>query len=377
MHIAFLTSEYPHPQISKSAGIGTSIKNLAKELVVQNQTVSVFVYGQDRTEKFNDGNISVYKIKHKKYKLFGWYCYRKYIQKYINKTVKSNGIDLIEAADWTGITAFMKFKCPLVIRLHGTDGYFCHLENRPQKRKNYFFEKLALKNANKIVSVSAFTAKKTLAIFKLNRDIQVVHNGIDTDKFAPTNNTPTPNSILYFGSIIRKKGVLELAYIFNEVVQKVPNAQLTLLGKDVKDILTGTSTLELFKNKLSEKAIASVNHVSNVPYEEVHSYLAKTQIVVLPSFAEAFPMTWLEAMSMKKALVTSNIGWATELMVDGETGYMVHPQQHKEYANKMVSLLNDQELREQFGENARRHIVDNFEQQKIAQSNIEYYKSVV
>ena len=133
MQIAFLTSEYPHPKIAQSAGLGTSIKNLATELTKLKHRVYVFVYSQGSTEIFDDNGISVHKIAFKKYSLMGWYFYRKYIQNYINKTIQKENIDLLEAPDWTGITAFMKISCPLVVRLHGSDAYFCHLENRKQK----------------------------------------------------------------------------------------------------------------------------------------------------------------------------------------------------------------------------------------------------
>jgi hypothetical protein len=48
---------------------------------------------------------------------------------------------LVEAPDWTGITSFIDAKCPVVIRLNGSDTYFCHLDQRPVKWNNKFHEK--------------------------------------------------------------------------------------------------------------------------------------------------------------------------------------------------------------------------------------------
>ena len=135
MHLSFLTSEYPHPRVNRAAGIGTSIKNLAEGLVRQKVKVSIFIYGQDEDVVFEENGITFHLIKHKKYKFLGWYLYRKHLAKYINKVIVEDRIDAVEAADWTGITAFMKLKAPLVIRLHGTDAYFCNLEARPQKKE--------------------------------------------------------------------------------------------------------------------------------------------------------------------------------------------------------------------------------------------------
>ena len=141
MHIGFLTSEFPHKSLSQSAGLGTSIKNLASELVKLGHKVSVFIYSQNTSEVLNVDNIVIHKIAYKKYAFASWYFYRKDIQNYINRIIGKNQIDLIEAPDWTGITAFMKFKCPLLIRLHGSDAYFCHLENRKQKGKIFSLKK--------------------------------------------------------------------------------------------------------------------------------------------------------------------------------------------------------------------------------------------
>ena len=135
--------------------------------------------------------------------------------------VKNNCIDLLEASEWTGFTAFMKFNCPLILRLHGSDTYFCHLEKRKLKIKNKFFEKKALLGATKIVGVSKFVAKKTKELFKLNIDIDVIYNTIDTNKFKPNHQNIQLKSLLYFGTLVRKKGVLEIAKMFSKLDLKI------------------------------------------------------------------------------------------------------------------------------------------------------------
>lgn len=377
MHIAFLTPEYPHPKINHSAGLGNSIKNLASILVAKNVSISIFVYSQNSNEVFDDSGIKIHKIAHKKYRLLGWYLYRKQLQNYINKIVENEKIQLLEAPDWTGITALMNIKCKLLIRLHGSDGYFCNLEGRKQKTKNYLFEKLALKNADKVVSVSQFTAIKTKEIFNLKKSISVIYNGVDMDSFSVIELNTKPNTLLFFGTIIRKKGVLELAHIFNKVIEQNPNVKLTLLGKDVIDVFEKKSTLELFFSVLNDKAKQNVEYINQVSYREVKNYINEANVVVLPSFAEAFPMTWLEAMAMKKALVTSNIGWANELMINEETGFMLNPKNHNEYAAKILELINNKDLAKTLGENASKRIENQFSQEKIVSDNIKLFKSLI
>ena len=116
MNIAFLTPEYSHKKVVSAAGIGTTIKNLAVALQQHDVRVSVFVYDQQLDEVFIENGIKIHLIASKKYPFFTWYYYRRYLQNYLNRYVDLDQIDLIEAPDWTGITAFMKLKAPLVLR---------------------------------------------------------------------------------------------------------------------------------------------------------------------------------------------------------------------------------------------------------------------
>ena len=219
MHIAFLTPEYPHPKIKNSGGLGTSIKNLVVALVRQNVKVTVFVYGQPNQEVFEENGITFHFIPNQNIRFAKWYFHRKYIQNYINKIVVAEKIDLLEAPDWTGITAFMKFQIPLVIRFHGSDTYFCHLEKRKQKLKNYWFEKLALQNAVAFIAPTKFAGQLSAKLFKINtQKVVTIHYGLELNQFKNDSPEKFENGLLlYIGTIIRKKGVLELPAIFLKV----------------------------------------------------------------------------------------------------------------------------------------------------------------
>ncbi|CAL65558.1 glycosyltransferase family 4 protein [Christiangramia forsetii] len=377
MHVAFLTPEYPHQLCNASGGLGTSIKNLAESLVRKGEEVSLIIYGQKEESNFEESGIHFYLIKQKSYFWGGWFFYRKYIQRFINKLISDKNIQIIEAPDWTGITALMNISCPVVIRMNGSDAYFCELDGRQQKPKNRFFEKKALKSADSLVSVSAFTARKTNEILGLKRHIKIIPNSIRIDEFGPSVEKPVPNRILYFGTLIRKKGVLELAHIFNHVNSVLPDAELILIGKDVPDIFEKRSTLEIFQEKLIENAKQKVKYIGAVSYDEVKTYIKEAVVVVLPSFAEALPMTWLEAMAMEKALVTSNIGWAKEVMIDGKTGFTVSPENHQLYAERIIELLGNPDLSKEMGANARIKVLDDFSSDVVAERNIAYYNSVL
>jgi len=377
MTIGFITPEYPNEKLKKVGGLGTSIKNLVLSLKKKGVASVVFAVNQDFNEVFMDNGVEIHAIKNEKRALLQWYFNKKQINTYISKVVLNKKIDLLEAPDWMGITSLMNFRVPLVIRIHGSDGYFCHLDGRKQKFKNRFFEKNALKNADVVLSVSNFAGKLTNQVFNLNREIKTIHNGLDITAFSPLNVNVNGGQVLYFGTIVRKKGVLELAPIFSAVIAKYPEASFLLIGNDNPDIFEKKSTYSMFYELLSDEAKQKTKHIKAVPYEEVKKHIAQANVIVLPSFAEAFPMTWLETLAMEKALVSSDIGWAKELMVDQKTGFTVNPKNHKLYADKIVDLLENPNLCKEFGKSGRQRITNHFSTDVITNQNIEFYKETI
>ncbi len=380
MHIAFLTPEFPHSKTLNSGGLGTSIKNLAAALVKNGEQVSVFVYGQDSDEIIEENALKIHLIKQKKYAFATWYFYRKQLQNYLQNTISKENIDIIEAPDWTGITAFMKFKIPLIIRFHGSDTYFCHLEKRKQKLKNYWFEKIAINSAKAFIAPTTFAGDLSKKLFNIsNKKIETIPYGLELEKFS--NAEPesfTKGVILYIGTIIRKKGVFELPEIFKKVRLKYPNAKLLIIGNDAHDIQSGdASTWELVKNEFDKNDLKNVEYLGKIPYQEVQEYIKKANVCIFPTYAETLGMVTIESMAMNKAVVNSNLGWATELIDDSLNGYLVHPSNHDLFASRISELFNDDKLYSTMAHNARLKVEANFDIHKLVQKNLDFYKKML
>ena len=380
MHISFLTPEYPHPKIKHSGGLGTSIKNLVVALVGKGVTVTVFIYGQPKAAVFEENGIVFHLIEDKKYTFLKWFWYRMHIQNYVNKVVKEQNIDLIEAPDWTGVTAFMAFSIPLVIRFHGSDTYFCYIEKRKQKWKNRLFETLAVRRAKAWIAPTNYAGALSATLFGLPKQrVKTIPYGLDLTQFK--NEQPDQfdeGLILYIGTIIRKKGVFELPEIFKQVRNDFPSAKLVLIGGDSGDIKTGTaSTWHLVEKQFEAADLKNVTYLGKIPYQEVQDYIKKAQVCVFPTYAETLGMVTIESMALEKPVVNSNIGWANELMEEGISGFLVYPANHLEYASQIVSLLKDKEKSKLMGLKAREFVVSKFDIQKIVSQNIAFYQKII
>jgi len=378
MKIAFLTPEYPHPKTGTAGGIGTSILNLSKALSDLGHDISILVYGQDQDDYFIEAGIHFYKIKNIKVKGLSLILTQKKVERLINTLVDSGKIDIVEAPDWTGFTAFINLKCPLVIRENGSDTYFCYLDNRKVKFKNKFLEKRALIKADGLISVSAYTGHLTNELFGIHRDFTVIPNSIDASLFEPKESESKKLTILYFGTLIRKKGLLELPEIFNLVHNSNTDVALLLVGKDSGDIKTGSSsTWQLMQPLFNETALKKVSYLGAVEYSKIQNLIKDATVCVFPTFAEALPVSWLEAMAMEKAIVASNIGWANEVIDDGKEGFLVHPTHHKAYAERILELLEDVHKRTLFGKAAREKVKTKFSHDLVAKQSVEFYKTLI
>lgn len=372
MHITFLTSEYP---TLPTGGIGTSIQNLSRELVKQGHRVTVLGWG--KKAEFEDQGVTVRFLQSTKIPKMGWLLNRTLAAREINRMVGQEDLNIVEAPDWVGLSAGIKVKCPLVVRCHGSDTYFGHLLGYRPRWRVYWAEKLALLGANSICAVSQFTAEKTKEIFGLSKPIRVIPNGVDVSKFHPLFGNDS-SYILYFGTLVRKKGVLDLARIFSLVVKQNPDAQLLMIGRDAPDSLSGSpSTWQLFCQMATPEALSNTQYLGPLPYEKVVEYVQKAAVCVFPSYAETFGLAWVEAMACAKPVVASNIGWASEIVEDGVSGILIHPSNHDAYAEALIDLLGHPGKRKSLGQNARERVMRLFSIQRVAELSLEWYRDVI
>ena len=133
----------------------------------------------------------------------------------------------------------------------------------------------------------------------------------------------------------------------------------------------------MIKTLFDDEAFKNVDYLGSVSYEKIKDYINSSLICVFPTFAEALPVSWIEAMAMQKAIVASNIGWANEVVDNGSNGFLVNPKEHIAYANKVLELLGSEELRTQFGTNAKIKVIQKFSIEEIAKQNIAFYQKYI
>ena len=181
--------------------------------------------------------------------------------------------------------------------------------------------------------------------------ISVIPNGVDTDYFSPNfTKLVSPPIIIYIGRLVDQKDPLTLLESFRNIKQKIPDAQLLVVGNG--------PLRSLLKSFIKHHQMNQ--HISLVAgTTDIRKYLHQAQVFLLPSLYEGSPNIVIEAMACGLPVVATNTSGIPELIEHGINGYLVQPRDSKKMAKWTIRLLQNKDIREKMGENARKRVVKN------------------
>ena len=166
--------------------------------------------------------------------------------------------------------------------------------------------------------------------------------------------------------------------IFNKVYEKNSKAKLVLVGKDSSDAISGnSSTWQMMQPLFSNEALNNVTYLGSVTYDEIKQHISKAKVCVFPTFAEALPVSWIEAMAMQKPIVASNVGWATEVIEDEVSGFLAHPKDHELFSKRILQFLDDESLCKTMSKAARKRVETTFDSKVVMEQNIKFYNTIL
>lgn len=379
MHICFITSEFPKTGFPHG-GVGTFVATLAKALVLKGVRVSVIGLNyipKNETEVI-DG-VQVYRVKAKKVKGLQWYYNTQPVAQKIKQVHEQFPIDFVETAEM-GLAFLPKLKgVQYVIRMHGGHHFFAKAENRPAEWWKVFQEKRSFQKADRILAVSHYVAETTREMLQLgNRDIKVIYNPIDVQKFYLSDpNKVQPYTLFFAGTIIEKKGIRQLVQSLNYLVDDYPQVHLFIAGRDAN--LPGTTTpyRPILEQEINEKIKSHITFLGVVPNSEIKNHIEQAQICCYPSHMEAMPLAWLEVLAMGKTFIGGVTGPGPEAVLDGVTGLLANPHDPKDIAAKIKYLFEHPQKGMEMGFAARERVLKEFDINSIVLQNKLYFESLL
>ena len=397
MKVLFLTNEYP-PHIYGGAGVhvGYLTRELARTI-----DVDVRCFGDQDSQ---DGHLTVkgYGLDPSSFtcpdplkSVFGA------VQRCVDFNTTNIDSDLVHCHTWYshfgGILAKKNYGIPLVITTHSLEPL------RPWKREqlgggydfSVWVEKTALEMADAVIAVSDETKADIERLFAVDpKRIHVIHNGIDLDEYHKSETTsalarhgvdPKKPFVLFVGRITRQKGIIHLV----RAIQFMdPDFQIVLcagapdtpeIGEEMKQAVAAAQK--------TRKGIFWIEEM--LDREAVVELYSQAAVFCCPSIYEPFGIINLEAMACETAVVASSVGGIKEVVVDGETGFLVPvdfvegtfklsnaEQFSRDLAAKINQLMKDESLREKFGKAGRKRAEEYFSWARIAEKTKALYQTL-
>jgi len=311
--------------------------------------------------------------------------------------------DIVHCHTWYthfgGILAKLNYGLPLVITSHSLEPL------RPWKREQlgggYDFscwvERTAMEMADAVIAVSAEGKADIQRLFDIPADrIHVIHNGIDTAEYHPVTQDDAMRRhgvdsdipfILFVGRIARQKGIIHLV---NAIQYMAPGFQVVLCAgaPDTPELAAEMKAAVAAAQSQRPGIVWIQEMVDKATAIQLYSHAA---VFCCPSIYEPFGIINLEAMACETPVVASAVGGIKEVVVDGETGFLVPLEQltqspfepvnpdkfARDLAAKINLLMADPDLREDFGKAGRARAEELFSWKAIAAQTHDLYQAIL
>jgi alpha-maltose-1-phosphate synthase len=397
--VLFLTNEYP-PNIYGGAGVHVSYlsRQLAKTI-----SVEVRCFGDQRLEERNlkvigfELDTSNFTCPKPLRSAFGA------VRRCTDFNTTNIDCDLVHCHTWYshfgGILAKKNYGLPLVITVHSLEPL------RPWKREqlaggyefSLWIEKTALEMADAIIAVSRETKDDIERLFNVDpARVHVIHNGIDLNEYRKIDSTdafkryhidPARPYLLFVGRIARQKGFQHLVRAI-QFMDRDFQIVLCAAAPDTPQ-LAEEMRVAVERAEAQRPGIIWINEmVDQQTACELYSHAA---VFICPSIYEPFGIINLEAMACETAVIASAVGGIKEVVIDGETGFLVPLEQMKEspfeamdpekfardLAERVNELMRNPQLRESFGKAGRKRVEENFSWAAIAEKTKALYTSLL
>lgn len=332
-------------------GSGVMATELGMSLVNHGHEVHFIAYKKPVRLTDLNNKLHFHKVNVPDYPLFSFVPYELALSTKLVDVVKNNSIDVLHVhyAIPHAYAAYMAKKMlkeqsiniPIVTTLHGTD--ITLVGNHPSYKTAVTF---SINKSDIVTCVSQSLKEDTLDQFEIKKDIKVIPNFIDINKYMVQqdlclheNPIPAKEFIISHVSNFRPvKNIANVVKIFYNIQKKL-NAKLIMIGEGPDKLLAENLCQELGISHLV-KFLGNSN--------QVEKNLCHSDLFLLPSSAESFGLAALEAMASKVAVISSDSGGLPEININGETGYVENFDNVDEMSRKAISILSSKESLENF-----------------------------
>ena len=360
-------------------GSGVVATELGKALADKGHQVHFITYSQPARLDFFSENLYYHEVSISKYPLFDYPPYELALASKLVDVVRFEKLDLLHVhyAIPHASAAFMAkqilatygIHIPIVTTLHGTD--ITLVGKDPTYKPVVTF---SINQSDGVTAVSDHLKEDTYQHFEVTKDIRVIQNFVDMNRFKlmPKQHfklaiSPNNERIISHTSNFRKvKRTRDVIMIFEQIQKVVPS----------KLLMVGDGPDRVYCEQLCRET-GICEHVRFLGKQDaVEEILSVSDLFIMPSESESFGLAALEAMACKVPVITSDAGGLPELNLHGVTGYMNKVGDIAGMAAHAIEILKDDETLNTFKENALKR-AQQFDLSLILPLYEEFYKEVM
>lgn len=250
----------------------------------------------------------------------------------------------------------------------------------PEYKREFYLPEESIRST--VITITDFTRKYLIDTYRIPENlVELIYQGTEVSRFTPDpkraeealeryslpmNASPVLGSV---GSFEERKGQSVLLQAVSGLSQgDFPDVHLILVGEGPDE--------EMLKNKVQEMGLTK--NVSFFPFTKEPMYVfERIDILVLSSlYKEGLPNVLLEAMSMKTPVVSSRMAGVPEIVIDGETGFMVEPGKSDQLAEAIGRLWSDQDAYQRMSEQGRRLMESKFDKEVQFKEFLDYFLKI-
>ena len=265
------------------------------------------------------------------------------------------------------------FGYPVVVHLHGSE-----------------FQDFYQRNTKVMKRITKFALEKVACAIVLGSKIVSEFEGIipgDNVEIVPNfHNDLNDNSVCrerwkehvvqigYLSSIKPRKGLLEIVHAIPDVLNQFPNTQFVFAGE-----VCDEAYFNDIKRFIDEHGLNNNVRFEGVIYgsEKIHFFNSTDVFCFIPNEPEGQPLAIIEAMSCGLSVISTDQGAISDIVIEGETGYLVQPGNQDELVSKLVELIVDTEKRIEMGLKGRLYIEEYFSIDKWERTMGRLFKDVI
>ena len=293
----------------------------------------------------------------------------------VRELYQSQRIDLIHAhaalpCGHAALLLSRELKIPFVVTVHGLDAFF------DNQVRGYFGARCmraaqsVYRSASRVICISDKVAHKVIDSPGAVSSPKVIYNSVDAEMFSPPKTDSLPNTILSVGNLIPIKGHELLLRALSSILPHYPNLSCEIIGD-------GPEREHLSKLAGACNVASRIHFLGRQSRKQVADAMRRCTLFVLPSRYEGFGCVYLEAMSSGKPAIACRGQGIDEVIQHRRNGWLIDPDNLPQLIAALTTLLEDNKLRCQIGEAARRTVLDRFTSSHQASELAALYRECV